>query len=381
MIQPEDIRRKADDLYGDFLQAWLAGDQTFFPRVLRAGKTPPGDDPAGAIQAMRRLREGSKEVLGYGYTVEWREINSRRFGRNPFPDRILIETQDDLLRLTRKKQEFLVLTDAVERLRRAFPELKAWVRGNGRRLLEVADDLDGLLAVLRFFRDRPRPGCFARELPLPVGTKFVGDHQALLREWFDRVLPPHAIRADEEHFERRYGLRYAEPHLPVRLLDEPLQRELGFPCAEFSLPPGALDALPVRQASAYVVENKVNLLTFPPRLRGIGLGGLGGGVTLLRHVRWLAETPLVYWGDLDVEGFQILSALRGVYPHVVSLLMDPATLERWRASCIRGTGRFADPPPHLTDAERAAFLLCRDANLRLEQELIPPAAVVEALAS
>jgi hypothetical protein len=31
MIQPEDIRRKAENLYPEYLRAWLDGDVTFFP--------------------------------------------------------------------------------------------------------------------------------------------------------------------------------------------------------------------------------------------------------------------------------------------------------------------------------------------------------------
>ena len=38
-------------------------------------------------------------------------------------------------------------------------------------------------------------------------TKFVERHRRILREWLDIVLPPETIRADEEHFERRFGLR------------------------------------------------------------------------------------------------------------------------------------------------------------------------------
>ena len=41
-----------------------------------------------------------------GYSIEWREVNSRKFGKNRFPVRILFETQDDLLRFTGKQREF-----------------------------------------------------------------------------------------------------------------------------------------------------------------------------------------------------------------------------------------------------------------------------------
>jgi Uncharacterized protein conserved in bacteria C-term(DUF2220) len=57
-----------------------------------------------------------------------------------------------------------------------------------------------------------------------------------------------------------------------------------------------------------------------PRRRSIGLGALGRAVSEMRAVPWLATTPITYWGDLDVEGFQILSALRAAFPHTRSLL-------------------------------------------------------------
>src|SRR5262245_19877251 len=89
MIRPEDIRRKADNLYRGCLRAWLEGDESFFPRVVPARKEPDPDNLAAAVESIRRLREGSKQALGFGYTVEWQEVNSRKLGRNEFPARIL----------------------------------------------------------------------------------------------------------------------------------------------------------------------------------------------------------------------------------------------------------------------------------------------------
>ncbi len=371
MIQPEDIRRKAENLYPDYLRAWLDGEGKFFPRVIPARRTLDGDNFSVAIQSVRRLREESKEVTGFGYTVQWQEVNSRKFGRNRFPARIVFETPGDFLRFTGKQREFSVFQDAVTRLREAFPPLEKWIRSNVRALIDAAPDLGGLLSVLQFFYKNPRPDRFARELPLPVDTKFIERYQGILRQWFDIVLPPHTIRADEEHFERRYGLRYAEPHLLVRLLDPTLVQELGLPCSELSLPLHTLGAMPVRAAAAIVVENKVNLLTLPFFPRGIGLGGLGDSVVLLRYLSWLKDTQIVYWGDLDTEGFEILSSLRAVFPHTRSFLMDLDTLGRWRHLAVLGTGRKPDILRCLTDVEQRAFLCCRDENLRLEQERIP----------
>jgi hypothetical protein len=76
-------------------------------------------------------------------------------------------------------------------------------------------------------------------------------------------------------------------------------------------------------------------------------------------------------GDIDVEGFEILSSLRAIFPSARSFLMNLDTLERWRHLAVPGTGRNRDLPVHLTDAEQQACLRCRDENLRLEQERIP----------
>jgi hypothetical protein len=370
MIRPDELRRKAVNLYPEFLCAWLAGEP-FFPRTIPTSRQLDANDHAGAIAALQSLREGSKEVRGYGYSIEWRQKRSRAFGRNPFPERFFFETQDDFLRLIGKQSEFTSFAAAVERLRAEFPELENWIGSHRKLLIEIESALDGLLQVLGYFRANPRPNCFARELPLTVDTKFVERHERVLREWFDLVLPPDSIRSDETHFARRFGLRYPELHIAIRFLDSDLQRELNCPWTELSLPIGALAALPVCDAEVVIVENKVNLLTLPPRRRTIAIGALGRAASELRYVHWLATVPITYWGDLDVEGFEILSALRAELLQVRSLMMGSSALARHRSMSVPGTGRRPPPPPHLTADESAAFACCLTENLRVEQERIP----------
>lgn len=378
MIQPEDIRRKARNLYGEFVRAWLNGD-SFFPRVIPSKRNPDPESPT-AINAVRELRDASKEVMGLGYTVEWREINSRRFGRNLFPSRIIIETQEDFLRLTGRARDFGSLQEAVAAIRTQHTVLEDWIRSNVVALTELASEVNGLLEVVDVLQRTPRPGCFARELPVSVDTKFVERHQQVLRQWLDRILPPQAIRADEEHFERRYGLSYAEPHLLVRFLDPQTQQRLGFPCEALSVPLHTLGAWQAEGVPVLIVENKVNLLTTPRGRYAIALGGLGNGLALLRYVPWLASADVTYWGDLDVEGLTILAALRAMFPQARSVFMDEVAVAAWRHLAVPRTVRArADMPPHLTQGEQGAFLLCAEHNLRIEQERIPQIAVVAAL--
>lgn len=378
MIQPTDIRRKADNLYGKFVRAWLAGDDSFFPRVIPS-RLNPDPESAATIDAVRALRDASKEALGFGYSVEWREVNSRRFGRNQFPARIVIETPEDFLHLTGRTQEFRKFQEAVNTIRARHTVLEEWIRSNVTVLTNLAQDVTGLLEVVDVLMRSPRPNCFVRELPLSVDTKFIERHQRVLRQWLDLVLPPHVVRADEDHFERRYGLRYAEPHLSVRFLDSNVQKQLGFPCDVLSVPLHTLGSWQLRDVAVLVVENKVNLLTVPGGRNSIVLGGLGHGVSLLRYVPWLSAGRVTYWGDLDVEGLSILSELRTVLSQTQSIFMDAAAVAEWRHLAVTGNARVPSVPPHLTQGEKAAFLLCVDQNLRIEQERIPQAAVVAAL--
>ncbi len=378
MIDPDDIRRKATNLYPAALEAWIQGEP-YFPKAIRGNKQPSGDIGA-VISAVQRLRAGSKEALGYGYVVEWVEINSPKYGRNMFPQRIVFETQDDFLRYLGKKQEFASFADAVDRIRSRYPALDFWVNSNKAALIEVCTEVDGLLHVLDYLQTHPRPGVFAREIPGPMDTKFIARNRRILREWLDRVLPPHTIQADEEHFERRFGLRYAEPHILLRFLDPDVQRDCRCPWPEFSLPLHTLARMMMRVKQVLIVENKVSLLTLPPLVGTIALGGLGNGVVDLRYLSWLSSCDVWYWGDIDVEGLEILSRLRTVLPQTKSFLMDGDALARWEDRLtVCGTGRPSSVPPGLTEVERSAFSGCAERNIRLEQERVPQVFVNDTL--
>lgn len=378
MISPEEIRRKAINLYSAWQAAWLS-DEAFFPKVIPSNKRPD-HKLSVAIESIQRLRAGSKEQLGYGYSVRWKEKNSRLHGRNLFPDQIVIETPEDFLRLIGRQQEFQAFTSAVERIRKQLPALEPWVRSHRMELIASAGELEGLLAVVDYFIATPRPDRFARELPIPVDTKFIERNRSILRSWLDTLLPPHTIRADEEHFERRFGLRYAEPLIFIRSLDDNLLERARLPWREFAVPLHTLAENAIGCDRVLIVENKVNLLTLPPISGAIALGGLGNSVTDLRYLKWLASKPIWYWGDLDVEGFEILARLRSVFPQTKSLLMNEATVREF-GDCmgVPGSGRSPSLPAILATSESSAFQKCAAENLRIEQERIPQTALGEAL--
>jgi hypothetical protein len=371
MMTPDEIVQKCQRAYAKFVTAWVQGEiAAYFPLHVRGNLAPVKRNVPATIAAVERLRQGSKEAKGWGYTVYWKQVRSREFGSNRFPDQITIDTLDDLLRLTKRREEFAAMCRVADRVRSELPRLDPWVTRHARTLSALDEHLDGLIAVTRYFLDHPWPDRYARQIPVAVDTKFIEQQQGVLRQWLDELLPATAIQADEAKFAQRFGLRDGQPHRGVRLLDVALQCELGVPFDEFSLPPRHLSQLGVRDAVVIIVENQLNLLTLPPVARGIGIRGEGKAVSRLAKVPWLAENELVYWGDIDVEGFQILSNLRTLFPRVKSILMDGATLNQHARYIVAGNATIMAEPANLTLEELQALRLCMSHNQRLEQEHI-----------
>ncbi|TWU57059.1 hypothetical protein Poly51_29800 [Rubripirellula tenax] len=385
MITPEAIIEKAKRIYPKAVKAWLANEQAvFFPHRVPVNLSL-AKNYAAAITEVERLRQSSKEVRGHGYTVEYESRRSRTFGLNQFPAAIWIDTMNDLVRLADVSVDWQRLQVAVGIFRDRAVELLPWLerQSNWRKLLDVADDLPGLLDIVDYFRSHPRPDCFARELPIAVSTKLLESNRRRIAGWLDIVLPADAIdpRYGYDAFEPRYGLRYTRPHFLLRVLDLELQSELGLPFDELSLPAESLSQLPVVKTQVLIVENKVNLLTLPPMKRTVALGGLGNGVTQLDDVGWLHENPVVYWGDLDADGFVILDRLRHSIEQVQSVLMNQTTFDKFEELATTGNGSGPRELTHLHDAERECYEnLCRT-NRRLEQEHLPVGALLDEMKS
>lgn len=121
----------------------------------------------------------------------------------------------------------------------------------------------------------------------------------------------------------------------------------------------------------------VNVLALPPLPGVIAIHGGGFAVGELASVPWLSHVPLLYWGDLDSNGFAILNQLRSHHGHVTSLMMDAPTLDRYRDLCVEEPTPSKATCSHLTPSEQEALALvlagdesCNLRTLRLEQERI-----------
>ncbi len=395
MISPETIREKALKVWrsGRVLSAWLSGEP-LFPLDIPFRKVTAVEalERFAEVRAwVNRLREGSKEVRGFGYSLEFAEVNHRQLGVQHFPNRIRFDTGEDFLRFLGKGKDFAAFKTLAEQTLGEQPLLKEWLERKPMKALENREAWPGALAVCRFLRDTPGPGRYIRELDIPgVDSKFIEQHKSLLRELLDLVLPPEA--ADPEitslsghGFERRYGFRYDEPLIRFRILDPECAGPWGV--SDISVPLNQFLTLDPPCERVVITENKINGLTFPALARSMVVFGLGYGISSLRDAAWLGDKEILYWGDIDTHGFSILSRLRGFFPDVHSLLMDRETLMEFRRLWVREDDdkRCVAELAHLDESERRLYSDLRDnilgENIRLEQERIAFACLKKTLST
>ncbi len=210
-------------------------------------------------------------------------------------------------------------------------------------------------------------------------TKFVETHEGILRLLLEFLLPNHDVDADASGFAERFGLRFDEPLVRMRVLDPDYSPTAGWPAHDVSMPVSAAAELDLSGCTVVITENKMTFLTLPRLQDGLGLWGGGFKVDVLRGLTWLRACDVVYWGDLDAHGFMILSRLRSFLPDARSVMMDVETYETFCSYTVAGTPVDEIVLPNLTPQEQAVYRSLSRGNLRLEQERIPQSHVSERL--
>ena len=241
-----------------------------------------------------------------------------------------------------------------------------------RMLREVDDWADVDFALLcdaaAWFRDNDATGLTPRQVPVPgMHAKWLNTRQHLVASLAGlETLPLAAAHPPRVH------LTYLDPE----------HRAAGgrrHDCISV----GDQAQLPYTPQVVIISENKDTAVAFPAVTGGVCVEGGGFGGAAAAALPWLIEAPLlVYWGDIDAAGFEILDGFRADGVPAISMLMDLATFDRYerygtsldRRGNRLGPGTRRDLP-HLDAAERTMYHALTDpawqAHRRIEQERIP----------
>ena len=389
MITPAEIRQKALKLFssGKLLQAELQGDE-LFPWTVTFRK-PNANQQLNDFTVIRgwieALKKQSAETTDSGYQIRYKVLKHRQLGEQRLPDQIVFPTRDDLLRFIHKMLDFKQLVALASTSINRYPTLHDWICAKPQQFMKHQEYWPQLFAVCEYFVEHPQPNCYIRELGIQgIDSKFIEQHKGILSDLLDRLLAPEAISAIADgstlhRFERRYGLKYQEPLIRLRLLDSMLN---PLPLLDdLSLPLSQLAQWQVPCDKVFITENKINGLSFPHQDDSIVIFGLGYGVDSLAKLSWLNTKELFYWGDIDTHGFSILSRLRGYFPKAKALMMDESTLKQLSHLCVEEPekSRCTHVLKNLSVAEEALYQYLQLGHQRLEQERVPMQHVVKIL--
>jgi hypothetical protein len=365
MLKPAEILNAALGRWPAVLRAEAAGE-LLFPLRIPFGQPRPTED----FLILRRDIE-ALAAAPHEWRIDWEDVQTRKWGRQRWPVRLTFDSIEDLATALGRAGELKAFRDALQVAREMCPSLEPWLRAKADRIVDHVADWPGLMAVCAYFDAHPRPNCYARQIPVPVGTKFIEEHARILRELLDVVLGERANVAGV-NFEERFHLLVEPPQIRFRFLDPALRDRVGWPVADCFVPAPSFAGLSWNIPRVLVVENRDVFLCLPDVPRTLAIFGAGKAASLLPACEWMHAAEIVYWGDCDEAGYGILSSLRSHFSHVRSLLMDATAWSQWKHLAVPGKRDMTTRHTHLTTAERAAFEAVMTGPWMLEQERIPP---------
>ncbi|WP_426989939.1 Wadjet anti-phage system protein JetD domain-containing protein [Pseudarthrobacter sp. Y6] len=393
------------DLRAQSLKAWGSG--ALLRAVLEPGGLYPRRRPlkrptaAGLLRDYAAASAWAAELFSAvgPFSLETAEVGRTTVGANQLPAAAVFADTDSEIAFVGKAKEaarFVELDGGLAALHASF---RGWTLRRPLKLLELGADALTAARVALWLQDNPEPGIYVRQLSLPgVHTKFIENHRAVISELamglradsaraeiesVDESLPdspaePGSLlglapaRTPAARFAAGHGFLHPPELVRFRLLD-PAVPLLG-KARDLTVTAEAFSTLRLPVAKVLITENLVNFLALPERPDTLAIYGGGYGFTSLRDAGWLRDCEVLYWGDLDTHGFRILDQLRAVHPHVVSVLMDEATLLAHRDAWVPEPTPSTAVLSRLTADESALYKGLSSESfgtaVRLEQELI-----------
>jgi hypothetical protein len=379
MITPQDILKKVEKKLPEVLLSWLEGKE-IFPLVVRSDKNLTTTTFDSLNKELSTLLQHSKDVKGFGYRVQLKEVNTRKLGKQKLPDRLVFEEVADYWKYIDKETQWRQFKENATLIREKLPQLEPWLKNNPIKVMINAGKWPALLKICQWFIDHPKPACFLREIPVQPHTKFIEENKGIIESLLTELVPERLFK-DGNTFESRLGLKEHERFIQIRILDSMLAAQVSG-LQHIGITASDLSRLDISCQQVIIMENKAsysnidNFLTLPQMKGTIAIFGSGFHSGSLKKVQWLNNKILYYWGDLDAQGMQILSQLRKSFPDITALMMDRHTLDQFKSLWTSGTATTVSKLDGLHPEEIKLFQFLKENNVRLEQEWIPQEYVI-----
>ncbi|WP_130178734.1 Wadjet anti-phage system protein JetD domain-containing protein [Cryobacterium sp. SO1] len=323
-------------------------------------------DQGGAIEWVRTWQQA--DAADAALKVAWGGRQWSRVGAQSVPERCVLRGADAIAAFAGGSagRDWRLLRNRAAVLRGEFSDraastaaLAGAVRTQARTLQGLSEpDFATLIQVVAWLAEHPASGWRIRQLPIRgIDTKWLERHRSVVESLHAAVSGRLSL-----------GLLDAPNLVRVRFLD-PALRPGGL--RDVVSPVDELAALDVAPNVVFVFENLETMFSMPDLPGAVVVHGSGYGVNRLALIPWIRHGRVVYWGDLDSDGFSILHVLRSGCDDVTSVLMDEDTLLAYRDLWVPEPKAAAGTYPTLTDEEQRALGRIRsEGDVRLEQERI-----------
>ena len=205
MITLKEIQKQCSNWWKSVLTAHIES-VNFFPKdISRIGKISTKDLMERLPEYQKTLeilRDNSKSKKKLGYSLLEIERQFDKIGKQIVPEKIVIETLEDYLKIIGKEKEYLLFIHNYKILISQLPNLKEWAASHPQKLIDCNEWLD-IIKVCNYFVENPKPNLYIRELPIQIHTKFIENNKAIIKELLDILIPEH-INKNETNFEKRF---------------------------------------------------------------------------------------------------------------------------------------------------------------------------------
>lgn len=308
------------------------------------------------------------------------EIWSKPQSKIKVPAKIKISASDLLNRVTTARQMIFECLDIAQSI---SEDVRKWVCHSAELKSFDIDRIESFTRVLKFYaaliklRDKSSGAINLQARNIDIegfDTKFLELNQARL----ERLYVEDSDRSNSGlSFEAYFGLIDKTRRVRMRCLDPDFAGERGAHFhqdgdIEVEITVAQRELRSVGYKTVYILENLLAYEKMPPTHQALAIWGKGAGILGLAKELSLADTEVIYWGDMDYAGYQILANLRLDLPHAKSMLMDAQTLESYSGCPVedisyRPTGD-REWIRRLKPNERDAFLIL--SGKRVEQEFL-----------
>ena len=294
--------------------------------------------------------------------------------------------------------------------------LNEYIKTHARSIAQIGADFWVIVQLVDYLASLKRtPHIYVRQVSLPLmDTKFIERNYRMIDELLILCLPKERdlqecepLESDKQgykksrsfsDFVKRWGFANKKEMIRWRMLDPKMSSSLyegAGSMIDSIVPIDVLAHLKLNFEHVIICENEVCYLNLPAITNSIAIFGSGYKVGLLSELPWLKDKDIIYWGDIDTHGFNILNSFREALNYsfkdshydaslkVRTMLMDMDTLKSNKHYIVQESESVSTFLATLKGKE----YLCYEAlinhsmgkQVRLEQELIPFDQVLAAL--